>query len=56
MDILGHSQYYKSDRRASNRIQNLQLLMFADPFCEMDCCAIDTTIVYLLQHFIMPAD
>jgi len=46
----------KSDRGALNRIQDLQLLMFADLFWEMDHWAIDTQMVYLQVHLPMPAD
>jgi len=46
----------KSDRGALNRIQDLQLLVFVDLFCEMDHQAIDTQMVYLQVHLLMPAD
>ena len=53
---LGRSQYRKSDRGALNRIQDLQRLVFADRFWEMDCWAMDTQMVYLQEHLLMLAD
>ena len=46
----------KSDRGALSCIQDLQLLMFADLFWEIDHRAIDTQRVYLQMHLLMPAD
>jgi len=56
MYILGNSQYHKSDRRALTRIQNVQLVVFADRFCKIDHWAMDTPMVYLQEHLPMPAD
>jgi len=53
---LGCSQYRKSDRGAWNRMHNLQLLVFQDQFWEMDRWAIDTPMLYLQKHLLMPAD
>ena len=55
MYILGCSQYPKSDRAAFNRIQDLQLLMFADLLWEMDLWAIDTQMAYLQEYLLTPA-
>jgi hypothetical protein len=46
----------KSDRGALIRIEDLQLLVLEDVFCEMDYWAIDTQVVYLKVHLPMPAD
>jgi len=46
----------KSDRGALNRIQDSQFLVFADLVCEMDHQAIDTQMVYLEVHLLMPTD
>jgi len=46
----------KSDRGALNSIQDLQCLVFVDLFWEMDHLAMDTQMVYLQMHLLMPAD
>jgi len=47
---------HNSDGGALNRIQDLQLLVFADLLWDMDHWAIDTQMVYLQVHLVMPAD
>ena len=56
MNILVCSQYCKSDRRGLNRIQVLQLLLFADPLGEMDYQTIDIQIWYLQEHLLIHTD
>jgi len=53
---LEHSQYHKRDRRRLHILQDLQLLVYMDRFRERDCWAIDTPMVYLREHLLMPAD
>jgi len=39
-----------------NRIQDLQHLVWANLFWEMDCWPIDTQMAYLQEHLLMPGD
>ena len=45
----------KCDRGALTTIQDSQLLVFADQFWEVDHQAIDTQMVYIQVHLLMPA-
>jgi len=54
--FLGVVNFRKSDRGALQRIQDFQLLVFADLFCEMNHQAINTQMVYLQVHLVMPTD
>jgi len=54
--FLGVVNIHKSDRCAINRIQDWQRLAFADVFWDMDHWAIDTQMVSLQVHLLMPAD
>jgi len=55
MDNLWHSQYRKSER-VLNRIQDLQHFELEDRFWEIDRLAIDTLVVDLQQHLLLPTD
>jgi len=53
---LGCNQCQKPDWGVLDGIQELQILVFADPVWEMDYLAIDAQMVYLLEYVLMPAD
>jgi len=56
MYILKHSQYAKSDKGASNRMQDLQCHVFGDLYSKVDHWVIDIQIAYLREHWLLSAD
>ena len=55
MYILGCSYEHNSDREASNKIEDLQLLTCGDLYSEIDHEAIDTQMLFLPGNLLMCA-